>query len=187
MTGWQDLQRSRCVNLVANDRTLEALSRFHTSLSTKILGFFGVRMRLTIKASERQSTMDEVNRLTSHNGDLVALLQQMNADGLADAERRAAVTRGFESGQKRVSELLERHDDLNRQLLEEQLQFAQLCNQAVAELGQLVIPLIASARAELALPFDAVTYARIIKEAQASAAVGLEAFFEELRTIVKDA
>jgi hypothetical protein len=109
------------VNLVANDRTLEALSRFHASLSTKILGFFGVRMRLTIKASERQSTTDEINRLTSQNGNLVGLLQQMNADGSADADRRAAVTRDFENGQKRVAELLERHDELNRQLFEEQL------------------------------------------------------------------
>jgi hypothetical protein len=50
-----------------------------------------------------------------------------------------------------------------------------------------VIPLIASARAELALPFDALSYARTVKEAQMTAAVGLETFFEELRTMVKDA
>jgi hypothetical protein len=174
-------------NLVASDRTLEALSRFHASLSSKLLGFLGVRMRLTIKATERQSMMDEVNRLTAEKGNLVALLQQMSEDGSTDAARRAAVKHDFEVGQKRVGALLEQHDKLNRQLLEEQLRFGGLCNQAVAELGQLVTPLLASARAELALPFDAGAYARIIREAQESAAVDLEGFFEELRSIVKDA
>jgi hypothetical protein len=144
-------------------------------------------MRLTIKASERQSTLDEVTRLTSENGNLVALLQQISEDGPNDDARRAAVKRDFEVGQKRVTALLEHHDKLNRQLLEEQLRFGGLCNQAVAELGELITPLLASVRAELALPFDASAYARVIKEAQVSAAVDLEGFFEELRSIGKDA
>ena len=62
----------------------------------------------------------------------------MNADGSTDAVRRAAVARDFEVAQKRVAELLERHEKLNRELFEEQLRFAQRCNRAAGELGGLV-------------------------------------------------
>lgn len=173
-------------NLVASDSTLEGLARFSASLNSRVLGLFGVRMRLTIKTSERESTMEEVNRLTVENGNLVSLLQEFGKDP-AGAARLDVVKRDFDSGQKKVRELLEQHDRLNSELLEEQLRFGSLCNQAVAELGELVVPVLASARAELGLPFDAEGYARLVKEAHASAAVDLEAFFHDLRSIVKDA
>ena len=89
MTGWQGRQPPRARISLRTTGLWSHLSRFHASLSSKLLGLLGVRMPLTIKATERQSLMDEVNRLPSGNGNLVALLQQMNEDGSTDAARRA--------------------------------------------------------------------------------------------------
>lgn len=174
-------------NLVANDRTLEGLTRFHTSLSTKLFGLFGVRMRLTLKTTERQSLMDNINRLTSENGNLVTLMQDAGQHDPTNVARRATLKRQFDIGHEKVNTLLEQHDKLNQQLLDEQLRFMALCNGAVAELNELLIPLLASARAELGLPFDTVAYAKLIREAQRKMTVDLEGFIEELRSIVNDA
>lgn len=172
-------------NLVASDETLEALTLFYASLSSKVLSLLGVRFRLVMKAAQAQFVMDEVNRLTSENGNLVALLQQLGSDP-ADTARREVLRGNFDAGQVRVRTLLTEHAGLANELLEDKLRFSRVCNQAGAELAELVIPLLASARAELELPFDAEAYARIVKNGQTSSAQDLETLFGELRSITRE-
>ena len=57
---------------------------------------------------------------------------------------------------------------------------------AVAELSQLIPPLLASVREELGLSFDADAYARIVKEANDNVVVKTDSLFEEVRSIASD-
>ena len=101
------------VNLVAGDQTLNALTQFSARLGTTLLGLFGVRLRLVLRVAERQGMLDEVTRLSSENGNRVALIQQMHADGSNDAVRRATLAQECEIAQERIAELLGRHKTLN--------------------------------------------------------------------------
>jgi hypothetical protein len=91
-----------------------------------------------------------------------------------------------EAARGRVTELLARHDTLNRELFDEQLRFSRECNKSAADLGDLTIPMTAAARAELGLPFDAEAYAAIVGEARRAADSDLEAFIERLRATIAD-
>ena len=71
--------------------------------------------------------------------------------------------------------------------MDEQLRFGSLCQKAGGELGELVTPMLAAARDELRLPFDAEAFNRIVREARQSAAVDIATFYEEVQSIVKGA
>ena len=128
--------------------------------------------------------METVNRLTTENGGIVTLMQEANRAGGGALAQVPVLKRQFDVGQQRVKELLEQHDKLNQELLDEQFRLMTVCNGAVAELNELLIPLLASARAELGLPFDSVAFARLVRDAQKKATLDLEGFMDEIRTIV---
>jgi hypothetical protein len=175
------------VNLVAGDTTLRVLTEFNAQLASVLFKLIGVRLRLTAKNDEQRSMMDEVTRISSNNRDRLALLPQLSSEEPADIERRALMKGEFEVAQRRVSELLTKHDLLTKELFEEQMEFTRRCQEASSKLGTLTIPLIASTREELGLPFDAAAFADAVNQAQAAAAADLKAFVDDLRSVVADA
>ena len=91
--------RHGAVSLVATERTLEALTRFQTRLSSKVISLIAIRLRLTLKVDERKTRIDELNRLTSESDDDLAVLDRMKQEGVVDQARLDALKRNFNSRQ----------------------------------------------------------------------------------------
>jgi hypothetical protein len=171
-------------SLVAGDRTLELLSTFQADVSSRMFSLSAVRARLVLKAGAQRALMEDITRLNAENAQRVAQLRHASADA-SEATERELVMHDFEAARARVSELLRRHDTLNRELLDEQLRFSELCYHDVAELTVQTGPLLAAARAELGLPFDLESYTRMAQAVQKRTEADLARFVAEMRSITE--
>jgi hypothetical protein len=174
-------------SLVATERTLEALTRFQTRLTSKVISLIAIRVRLTLGVDERKTRTDELNQLTSKNDDDLAVLDQMKKENVVDPPRLAALMRDFDSRQVTMRVLLEKHEKLNKELVEGQLRFGtyakRLSESSVSWSHQCLPP----SATNCACRSTAETFDRIVREARQSAAADLDAFYEEVRSIVTDA
>ena len=173
-------------NLIANEHTLESLTRFNANLASKAAVLNALRVRLIAKTQERERLAEQMNRFTADNGSLIALLQQWNLAGTAvEPKRLEAWQQQFGFNKQQGDNARAEHGRISAEIAEEHIEFATKVEGAIAELTPLVSPMLKAARAELGLPFDADHYNKVIREAQEQAANDLAVVAAEVRSLIK--
>ena len=167
--------------LVADEATAEAIARFNAELGSIMFRLLAIRLPLTTKLQSAESLMQQVTRHSTENDRMLELCKEMNLSGSRDEQRRTTIDSYFQFNQKRIDELLAQHNKLTRALFSDQMQFSKDCHQATATLSILLIPLLACARKELKLPFNAENYSRIAREAHEKIGASLEDFIQNIQ------
>jgi hypothetical protein len=186
-------------SLIANESTSAAMSRFQTALSSKALALMAERSRVEAEETEMKFWMEEIKQLQAISAkDVSRWEQQRTEKSVPDPARRDEEYMRFEERRRdeefmrfeerssRVTALLESHGQRNTEVFEKKMQLVEKCTEAMAEVSELVGPVVGTMRAELDLPFDALAFSKLVAATQAKAKEDVRTYLTALHAIADD-
>jgi hypothetical protein len=167
------------VSIVGKEKTIEAVANFNSELTGTFLRLSSHRQKLDMSWQRNMAIEEKIEQATKEQERLESLIDEYSAEGYEDDVHLNLLRRKYELMTKKIEQLTTERDTLMGQLMPMQMALIQKSLNELANLDQLLTPVISLMRAELELPFDEAYYSQIIAEDHKKQAEYLEAFIRE--------
>lgn len=170
-------------HVVASEGTTKALAQLTSELSATYFRLLVKRFPLVMEKQQLAFLEQQLDEFGRERDRMVMLMKEGNLDGSLDSRRMAVLERNFEFEQKRVDETLQRQKSLHKVHYQNQLDYLLECLRATRGISILVVPLVASVRRELELPFDETAYSQMLNELSCRQEEVMQRFVEDARKL----
>jgi len=169
-------------HVIANERTVAALTNLEIELSAAYLHLFAKRNPLVAQSNQISILQQQMDSFSRERDRMLELMKQFNLDGATNQRRWEVIDRSFKFEQSRITETSKQQAMLFADFSVNQVQYMKECIDKAYRLSRLTVPVIASVRAELEMPFDEQAYAEIIEQGIKKQKAEIEAFVENIRS-----
>lgn len=130
--------------------------------------------------------MDEIKELQAANAEHLLRWDRSRTEKTPDPALFEHEYKQFQERSSKVTDLLSRHTQRNPELFKKKMQLTEKCVEATSQISELLSPVVGSMRAELGLPFDALVFSKLVREAQAKGMEDMQSFLNAIHSIVDD-
>ncbi|KAA0888061.1 hypothetical protein [Oryzomonas rubra] len=154
------------IYVVAKDDTIKSTTIFMEELSGILLNISRKRIQLNVMSDKMSLIQKQIDQSTIERDYMTSLMKQFNLAGASDSQRLSVFQHNYDVEAGKIKTLSAEKLELELKLFAEQMALAQECQSKTSILNKLIIPIITNIRAELELPFDELSYTKIIEESQ---------------------
>lgn len=167
-------------HIIAQSNSVQALAKFTDQLNVLFLSLFSQRYELKKEKNKITLLDTQITEFGKERDRILEMIKQYNIEGKNDERRWNVLQGNFEFEQNRINDNIANRNELSSRLYTKQLEFMRECAAHTARLGQLLIPVLSAARAELELPFDEDVYRLIAETAHANQQEAINAFVQKV-------
>ena len=167
------------VNIVAGAATIKALSLFTTELAVVLLKLSLKRIKLTTLQQRLAFVQEHIGLASKERDRIASVMKELNFSGPTDQRQWAMLQESFECEGKKAADLAKEQQEIQWELFPQQVIMLQESLAHAAILNRLLVPVLASVREELGLPFDENSYAQVIEQSQTKVAESFKDFVQE--------
>lgn len=168
------------VHVIGQTPTVLAVTKFTSHLGALFVELFAQRHALMNQLDEIRMLDDQVSQFGKERDKILEMMKQCNIEGLSDQRKWAVLQQNFDLEQRRIEEFLTKRFDLAADLQPKHMDFMRQCISHSAELGAMVVPLLAAVREELELPLDMNAYGQVMTESYVAQQEAVNAFIKKL-------
>ncbi len=171
------------VHVIAKEDTARAVAAFLGDLSSTYLRLIPKRMLLSGQKVAIGLLKEQMDNFAKERDRMVELMKQFNLEGGGDKRRWDVIDNNFKFEQQRIADTSTRHDALAKDLYTKQLEYMKECVTESGRLSRLLVPVLASVRAELEMPLNEAAYMQIIEEGIQKQEARIDEFLQEARRL----
>jgi len=153
------------VQIVATNKTVQAITHFTTKLSASYLELCFNRHPLDQRKDQIEVLQNLINNSLKKNDKNILLMEQFYLKGDTDKKKWKVINDHFEFENNQRIKYESEQKTLQNEQSKEHLGFIRLCYQHHANLNQLIPPAIFAVRKELEFPIDKDAYMKLFNEA----------------------
>ncbi len=163
-------------SLVANDESLEALTRFNAEFGSATLRILLKRVPLQKLHNQRKNLTDQTDRFLAQNQSYIDMQSAEVASGHADQQKFQSLQRMIDIRAKKIDELIEAQKKMDLEIKQAEIEFVKYVFGEMKAITVYTRPLLVCFKKELGLIFDEERYLRISDEAEAKITREFEEF-----------
>ncbi|HEY1948342.1 MAG TPA: hypothetical protein VGG97_15135 [Bryobacteraceae bacterium] len=174
-------------HLIANEKTLKALTDITTELGAAFLRLSIQRIPLMALQQEIKLTKDRMDKHHQAIDAVLELMKRQNIDGIQDERRMKTLKGNFDFEAQHRDDALATFTRLNKESADRHIALLKDCCTESMRISPLLPIALVAAREELEHSINIENYAEIIKQSQTNTQAQIEKFFNDLELMVKKA
>lgn len=174
------------VYVIASEQTAKAVTNFVGELGAAYLRLFAKRYPLVAEKGQLTFLKEQMDGFSKERDRMVELMKQFNLDGKLDQRQWDVINKNFQFESNRVTETIKQHATRARILYASQIEYMKECIAEHNRLSRLLVPVLISVRAELALPINETAYMEVIEESIRKQEVSLKEFIQNVKNLAAD-
>lgn len=167
------------VQVIAKEDTAKAVTAFLGELSSTYFRLIPKRAQLSGQKAAMGFLKEQMNTFAKERDRMIELMRQYNLEGADDKRRWDVIQNNFNFEQQRIADSSKEHDAIAKSLYTKQLQFMKECVGESGRLNRLLVPVLASVRAELEMPLNEDAYMQIIEVGIQKQEARIDEFLQE--------